>query len=264
MDYDELFIFPAVKFIIPNMAKKLKDYYGRETAELITLKIKNVYPAFDTEGFVEFVLAGISDKEFLGRQDVYVEGFERFLPKDYSRNISLFSKILGPELKTETGMFTEGYWLWPIGRYVEKYGTIDWDRSVEFIYELTKRYTGEYAIRPLLENKPAETMSVLLKWSKDKNVHVRRLASEGGRINLPWSKKSLVCLQEFKIYKKILSNLKDDPSKFVQKSVGNNLNDLYKNDKTKAMEIISEWKKSSLSPAAEWIIKHGLRSESKK
>ena len=68
----------------------------------------------------------------------------------------------------------------------------------------------------------------MVKWSKDKNVHVRRLASEGVRISLPWSKKLYVVLSEFEDYKIILTNLKNDKSKFVQKSVGNNLNDLYK------------------------------------
>jgi 3-methyladenine DNA glycosylase AlkC len=61
--------------------------------------------------------------------------------------------------------------------------------SLNFIKELTKRFTGEYAIRPLLATKPKETIKTTVKWSKDENVHVRRLASEGVRISLPWSKK---------------------------------------------------------------------------
>jgi 3-methyladenine DNA glycosylase AlkC len=94
-------------------------------------------------------------------------------------------------------------------------------------------------------------------------VHVRRLASEGIRIRLPWAKKSLIALQEFGSYKKILTNLKSDPEKFVQKSVGNNLNDLMKEDPSKAMEIISEWQKQKPTKETLWIIKHGLRSQRK-
>ena len=97
--------------------------------------------------------------------------------------------------------------------------------------------------------------------SLDENVHVRRLASEGVRIRLPWLKKLYVALEEFERYMNILTNLKDDPEKFVQKSVGNNLNDLYKDEPEKADFIISQWKKSGQSKAQDWIIKHGRRNQ---
>ena len=104
-------------------------------------------------------------------------------------------------------------------------------------------------------------MEELIIWTKDKNVHVRRLASEGVRIRLPWSQKLLVPLDEFERYTRILTNLKDDPEKFVQKSVGNNLNDLYKEDPQKAELIIKQWRESGHSKAQDWIIKHGMRNK---
>ena len=58
----------------------------------------------------------------------------------------------------------------------------------------------------------------------------------------------------------MLSNLKSDPEKFVQKSVGNNLNDLVKECPDKAKEIIAEWQKDNPARETLWIIKHGLRS----
>jgi 3-methyladenine DNA glycosylase AlkC len=193
--------------------------------------------------------------------DVFVDAFELYLPKEYEMNINIFEKILGPELQQETGMFSEGWWLWPIGKYVERHGLENVKLSLNFIKELTKRFTGEYAIRTLLANNPKETMRVMLKWSKDENVHVRRLASEGVRICLPWSKKLYAAINEFENYKALLTNLKNDKSKFVQKSVGNNLNDLYKEFPEKANEIIQEWKKEHLSKETLWIINHGLRSK---
>jgi 3-methyladenine DNA glycosylase AlkC len=196
--------------------------------------------------------------------NVFVDGFEKYLPNTYEQNIAIFEKILGPELKQETGMFSEGWWLWPIGRYVEKHGIENLNISLGFIKELTKRFTGEYAIRPLLVNKPKETIKVILKWSKDDNVHVRRLASEGVRISLPWSKKIYIAIDYFENYKIILTNLKNDTSKFVQKSVGNNLNDLYKEFPEKANEIIEEWNKDNPTKETQWIIKHGLRSTRRK
>ncbi|UDN56169.1 MULTISPECIES: hypothetical protein [unclassified Clostridioides] len=40
----------------------------------------------------------------------------------YSDTINVFEKILGPELEGSLGMFTDGYWLWFIGKYVEMSG----------------------------------------------------------------------------------------------------------------------------------------------
>ena len=169
--------------------------------------------------------------------------------------------MLGPEITQPEGMFNLGWWLWPIGRYVERHGNENWTLSLSFLKELTKRFTGEYAVRPLLREHPKEAMDELIKWTADENVHVRRLASEGVRIRLPWSQKLFVALDEFERYTSILTNLKDDPEKFVQKSVGNNLNDLYKDAPEKADLIISQWEKLGHSKAQDWIIKHGRRNQ---
>jgi|TARA_Y100001960_G_C14734217_1_gene859374 3-methyladenine DNA glycosylase AlkC len=44
----------------------------------------------------------------------------------------------------------------------------------------------EFAIRTFLKNFPEKTMEYIQIWSKNENYHVRRLASEGIRPNLPW------------------------------------------------------------------------------
>lgn len=242
------------------MTKKFKDYYDLDCAVLLADKIKTVWPEFNRNNFISKLKDDLTDKEFLQRQDAFVDAFEEYLPKDYEETIAIFNQILGPELETTTGMFTTGWWLWPIGRYVERHGTKDFQISVAFIYELTKRFTGEFAIRPIMGKWPAESLAVMNEWSKDSNVHVRRLASEGLRIRLPWAKKSLVVLAYFDDYKIVLSNLKSDPERFVQKSVGNNLNDLMKESPEKAKEIISAWLEDNPTKETLWIIKHGTRS----
>ncbi|GCF93795.1 DNA alkylation repair protein [Enterococcus florum] len=197
------------------------------------------------------------------RFDFIVDAMEKHMDESYTVNIQAFYELLGPELTQSEGMFSFGWWLWPIGRYVERYGNQDWQASLAFLKELTKRFTGEYAIRTLLREHPQEVMDELIEWSLDDNVHVRRLASEGIRIRLPWSQKIYVCLTESERYVTILTNLKDDPEKFVQKSVGNNLNDLYKDDPEMADEIIAQWRQTPTSNAQEWIIKHGRRNQTK-
>jgi 3-methyladenine DNA glycosylase AlkC len=230
---------------------------------LLSQKIKTVCLDFDETAFIKYIDKNVSDKEFSKRIDVFADAFELYLPKSYEENIKTFEQILGDELKQESGMFSLGWWLWPVGRYVERRGIKNAEVSLNFIKELTKRFTGEFAIRPLLANKPKETMKIVEKWSKDENVHVRRLSSEGMQISLPWSKKIYIAIDEFEKYKVILTNLKNDKSKFVQKSVGNNLNDLYKEFPKKASEIIEEWKKDNPTKETMWIINHGLRSTKK-
>lgn len=240
---------------------KHKDHYNDEYIQDFSNKLSYVIPNFNQKVFSQNLIGKLDDKELFARFDFIVDAMEKSMNSDYSKNIQSFFDLLGSELKQAEGMFNFGWWLWPISRYVEHHGNKNWQLSLSFIKELTKRFTGEYAIRPLLKEHPTEVLDELIIWTKDNNVHVRRLASEGVRICLPWSPKLLVALNNFERYSTILTNLKDDFEKFVQKSVGNNLNDLYKEAPEKAEFIIAQWQKTEQSKAQKWIIKHGMRNK---
>lgn len=240
---------------------KHKDHYNDQYVLALSQKIFSVLPDFDSKAFSLDLIGQLDDKELFARFDCIVDAMHKYLLSDYNKNIHAFHDMLGPELDRPEGMFSVGWWLWPIGRYVERYGAENWAVSLSFLKELTKRFTGEFAIRPLLKKCPRKVLDELILWTLDDNVHVRRLASEGVRIRLPWSEKLLVALDEFEKYTAILTNLKDDPEKFVQKSIGNNLNDLYKAAPDKADHIIAQWRKTPASKAREWIIKHGRRNQ---
>ncbi len=242
------------------MAKKFKDYYDTDCARLLAQKISIVSANFDADDFIDYIASNLGERSFSERQELFAEAFSRYLKGSYEEIIETFFQILGPELETAEGMFTFGWWLWPIGKYVEINGLQNYDLSLQFIYELTKRFTGEFAMRPLIAHAPKKTMEALVEWSTDENVHVRRLSSECMRIRLPWAKKSYAAIEEFDLFKEVLGNLKNDPYKFVQKSVGNNLNDLMKEKPDLANEIISEWEQDEPGKATLWIIKHGKRS----
>ena len=119
-------------------------------------------------------------------------------------------------------------------------------------------------MRPLLARYPKATMTLLLEWSQDENLRVRRLASECMRIRLPWAKRQTVVLDYFEDFTTILTNLKDDRDKSIQKSVANNLNDLYKENPDKFERILQTWQKEELSPSCAWIIKYASRTKNKK
>ena len=246
------------------MGKKFKDYYDRECAQLLADKLKSVDDSFCDDSFVETVERGLDGSDegpaFSARQEIFAAALEEHLPSDYPSAVSRLERILGPPLPKPEGMFTHGWWLWPVGRYIERNALDDYEVSLGFIYELTRRFTGEFAIRPLLREAPHATLSVLDRWAQDPDVHVRRLASEGMRINLPWARKLTVALDHFDAYRTVLGRLRSAPEKFVQKSVGNNLNDLMKNDPEKAWAIIKTWRTESPNADTEWIIRHGTRS----
>lgn len=243
------------------MAKKFKEYYDTEYLKLISQKIKTVYPPFQSEKFIQHTNKELENKELFVRLDHIVNSFERYLTPSYEQNLKIFSQILGEKLKTSTGMFSEGWWLWPIGRYIERHCTQNPQASLLFIYELTQRFTGEFAIRPLLINNPKIVIQTCNKWSTDKSVHVRRLASEALRIRLPWAQKTNIVLNYIPEYITILTQLNSDPDKFVQKSVANNINDLFKEDPKLAKKIISDWNKNNPTKHTLWIIKHATRNQ---
>ena len=101
------------------------------------------------------------------------------------------------------------------------------------------------------------------KWSIDKNVHIRRLASEGLRPRLPWASKLEQFIVDPKPILPIIENLRDDDSKFVQKSVANNLSDILKDNYEFGINTIKKWSKGA-TRNRKWVIKHALRNQLKK
>ena len=146
----------------------------------------------------------------------------------------------------------------PIGKFVEKYGLDYYDISITAIEEITKRNTGEYAIRPFIRKYPKKTIKIMEKWARSDDFHLRRLASEGLRPKLPWSKKLDTFVEKPQHVFKILDLLIDDTSKFVQKSVANNLTDYIKVNKDAALKYIEKYSDNE-SKNTKWIIKYATR-----
>ena len=245
--------------------KKVKLWFDKELAELLVEKIKPNYKKFDSKNFVQAVDAGVHNLEIKARVELIADILRENLPSDYPQAVEILVNSLGEENPNETGMFTDFYWAMPFATFVEKYGLDDLDSSLTAIGEITKRNTGEYAIRPYLEQHPKKTFKQMQKWTKAKNFHLRRLATEGSRPRLPWAKKLDIVIEQPELSLNILEVLKDDPIKYVQKSVANHLNDMLKDNYDLAMKTLSDWQKGSKSsPERQWIIKHALRQQKKK
>lgn len=246
-------------FINPATGKiSITDAFGESLAKLLAGKIIAVQKNFDTRAFVTDAKKQVVGKSYTQRVEVIADLLQKHLPQKYPDALNVLMQIVGPENTEETGMFTNFYWLMPVGKFVEKYGLAQFTLSIKAIEEITKRNTGEYAIRPYARKYPAKTLAVCTKWAKSKNFHLRRLASEGLRPKLPWAPKLDIWNAHPAPVFAILELLKEDEVKFVKKSVANHLRDWVKVNPAEAHKVIQRWS-TSKNEHTKWILKHAQR-----
>lgn len=232
--------------------------FGSNLAKILADKISQVYPEFNSNSFIHQVGRLVEGKRYTDRISVIAEQLKVYLPEDYEHGLRILINILGDENPNQTGMFTNYYWVLPIGRYISEYGLNHFEDSMNGIQEVTKRNTGEYAIRPFIQKYPEQTLVVMENWAKSPNFHLRRLASEGLRPKLPWAPKLETFIHNPTPVFHILNILKEDKIMFVKKSVANHLTDWLKVNRDVTVSLIEEWKRSDNEHTL-WIIKRATR-----
>ncbi len=238
--------------------RSITQYFGDNLAKLLAEKIQVVYKDFDSATYIKNIREKCGTLGYTKRIELHAEELYQLLPDTYAQSIKILTQILGAENPNETGMFKEFYWILPIGKFVEKYGLDDFDLSIQAIEAITKRNTGEYAIRPFIRKYPQKTIKIMQKWSKSNNFHLRRLASEGVRPKLPWATKLDTFIKNPQPVFQILENLMADDVKFVKKSVANNIADYLKVNKKEAVKFIKKYRNSQ-NTNTQWILKHATR-----
>ncbi|MCA1569642.1 MAG: DNA alkylation repair protein [Chloroflexi bacterium] len=234
--------------------------FGAQTAEILAERIHAVHPAFRARAYVDEVAESVAELGLKARVRVMAAALRRHLPPSYEDALAILLASLGPELADHEGMFTHGWYLMPVARFVEDYGLDHFDQSMHALREITRRHTSEYAIRPYLARYPEQTLSYLRKWVHDPSPHVRRLVSEGTRSRLPWASRLPAFVRAPLPVIELLDALTDDPSAFVRKSVANNLNDISKDHPELVLATASRWLAQSPSERTAWIVRHGLRT----
>lgn len=249
----------ATKSNAPKIsAPKIGEYFGANLAQRLAEKIQPVRLEFDSRAFVAFVDARVEDQPYTQRVEIIAAGLREHLPQDYLQALTILMQILGPENPHETGMFTHFYWLLPVGKFIEKYGLEHFDPSMQAIGEVTRRNTGEYAVRPYIRQDPSRALAYLQDWARSDSFHLRRLASEGLRPKLPWASKLAVFIDDPAPAFAILEILKEDDSRFVRKSVANHLTDYLKVNPVPTRKLLQAWRQSK-HPHTVWIVKHATR-----
>jgi 3-methyladenine DNA glycosylase AlkC len=244
-------------------AAKLKDFFDARIVREVASSLARVEPAFDARGLVRTGLAGLDLLELTGRAWHLAETLNRYLPRPFPRAADVIAASLGPEL-AHTGSFGMAPFRYlPYVFFVQKHGLDDFEAAMRLQYQLTKRFSAESSIRAFLVKYPEKTYERLREWASDESVHVRRLVSEGTRPRLLWAPRLRAFQDDPRPVIALLELLKDDPERYVQRSVANNLNDIGKDHPGLAIEVCRRWQADA--PAARtWIVRHALRSLVKK
>ena len=237
----------------------LKDFYNKALIQRIASSLKQSWTPFDDEGFVKAIMPQLEPLALLDRAKLITDQMYEHLPQEYPEALNIIQNSFGPELDGNdmTGMDT--FFYLPHAGYVGKYGLDHFELSMQALYEITKRFTSEWPIRPFLERYEEQTLAQLNEWIKDENVHVRRLVSEGSRPRLPWAGRLKAFQKDPSPVLALLEQLKEDPELYVRRSVANNLNDIAKDHPEVVIQTLKRWNKVK-NKDTQWIIGHASRT----
>lgn len=249
----------------------LKTLLDKEAIQCLGKNISIVYPEFKIKDFILEARKNIDSLGIIGRGHHLSHALKKHLPENYSLGINILMQSLTPALTKTSGNGLGVFFYLPHICFVSNYGLDKifnggkdpFPISMKAQYELTRRFTAEFSMRFFLIKWPKRTLIELLKWTNDKDPHVRRLCSEGCRPRLPWAIKIPYLIENPDPVLPILEKLKDDPDLYVRRSVANHLGDIAKDHPQLVFKICEEWIKGA-SSERKWLIRHALRHPSKK
>lgn len=243
-----------------------KNIYNHSSIIKLAEDIRRYYRPFDEAKFIKSCTANLQQLEMKERVLHITNALRKHLPVRYPKAVEIMVQSLAPEEFHEeqewAGQDVEGvtgFMVWPLLTFIEHYGLDDLPTSLAGMYEMTKRFSAEFAIRPFIERYDQKMFAVLTTWTSDKSKHVRRLCSEGTRPNLPWGKRVSTINKNLKRNITLLERLKTDPEEYVQRSVANHLNDLSRIDKNLLLATLARWQSPNLK-VPQRIIRHASRT----
>jgi 3-methyladenine DNA glycosylase AlkC len=248
----------------------LKDLLGEEAIAFLAQNISLVDPEFDRAGFRLAARDGLEPLGIMQRGPHIARALRRFLPNRFEAAARVLLASLTPPLAETEGNGLGVFFYHPHTCFVAEYGLDPehnggddpFEVSMEAQYELTKRFSAEFSIRPFLLQQQHRTLARLIRWTSDPDPHVRRLCSEGTRPRLPWAQRLPAFIRDPSPTLPILEALKDDPSLYVRRSVANHLGDIAKDHLEVVLATCDAWLHDA-SPEVRWVIRHALRHPAK-
>ena len=238
------------------------DLIGLRTVQALTTAINSAAPGapLDALRAAPDLLTPLSLRE---RSDLLRDALLADLPGDYAS----FARTM--RAARDGAVSFSGWLIWPVTsaisqKAVAETGTSQetdaaFDDALLLLSELTSRLTSEFAIRTLLSHDPGRSLAKIRGWTTSDDEHVRRLASEGTRAYLPWSRRVPALLTRPNATLPIVNALYRDDSEYVRRSVANHLNDLSRDNADIVLETAAAWLAEPDENTA-WVVKHGLRT----
>lgn len=248
----------ALRMSPSSERKAFKEYFDRSAARALAEQIAHVHPAFDGADFVRRATRGLSDLEFQARVWQFADSLAAGLPADVPRALAILTESLPPALP-DCEAVTNGWLQWPVGHFIARYATGHFEAAMDAMEALTQRFTSEFAVRPFVEEQSERTFRHLASLTGHPSPHVRRWCSEGVRPRLPWGRVSRALVDDPTPVWPILEALRDDPERYVLRSVANNVNDVARDHPDLVIERMQAWS-SGGGEARRWCIAHGLRT----
>jgi 3-methyladenine DNA glycosylase AlkC len=240
------------------VAEPLKNFFDDGVVRRLAQSLRAAGGDLNVPAFVRDGTRGLAALELTGRGWHLAETMQKHLPT-FPAAARILIESLGQPLPVSGVQGMAPFFYLPHVLYVSKYGLDHFESALQAQYELTQRFTAEFSIRPFLVRYPEATYERLRAWAADPNAHVRRLVSEGTRPRLPWAPRLRAFQENPKPVLALLELLKDDPERYVQRSVANNLNDIAKDHPELTVATCRRWLKDA--PAGRrWIVGHALRS----
>ena len=218
---------------------------------------------FNRQVFVSSIGKQLDALELKARAQLIADHVHAALPADPVERERILLAILHPdELEHANQPASDegicGWGILPLTQVVAQHGVADFDRSMQLLREMTKRFTAEYAVRPFLLGDQARAIQILTTWVDDPNHHVRRLVSEGSRPRLPWAMQLPELKRDPSPLLPLLERLRDDASPYVRRSVANHLNDISKDHPELITTLAASWRRGA-SPEREALLRHACR-----
>lgn len=236
------------------MPEPLRNMFHEESLHKTALAIREIYPSFQVDKFLKLTMDETWDElQLKARCRKISTSLGALLPGEYEKALGILEKAV-------SGL-SYAYFF---PDFIEVYGVEEknWELSIKALERTTKYWSAEFAVRAFLIKDEKRMMAQMYDWSKHENEHVRRLASEGCRPQLPWGQTLISFKKDPSPILPILEQLKNDPSLYVRKSVANNLNDISKTHPELVLSIAKKW--YGVSDNTDWIIRQGCRTLLKK
>ncbi len=264
---------PAQRFMAPSTIQHgvpLKELMDRKLVVLIGQSLAEAVPGFDLRRFQVRAVRDLSKLEWKERALSIAHAMDEQLPASFDELSPLLIKALGPPLETTDGNGLTPFFYFPHTHLIAAYGVSSFESGMEANYEITKRFTAEFSIRPFFIKHRSKCLKMLKRWAKDDNAHVRRLVSEGTRPRLPWATRLPEFQADPNLSLPLLEMLKDDSELYVRRSVANHLGDIAKDHLEVALDVSEKWLQElersddeKVAGNRRWIVRHAMRHPAK-